>query len=113
MKTFYTRYNVKPAPSNGHAATIAGAAAHFWVRDKSPERAEQRANHYIDKYNWLLIDQEQRAAPTTEELHHGKPLGLLYYRKAQEFGIAVHFLGWPIEEGAPDTMLVMPLSPDD
>jgi hypothetical protein len=105
MKTFYLQYKVTPQPSHEQFGLVAGADAAFWIVEKTPARAEQKAKHYLDRHHWNLSETVQAPVETTPEQYFHQDtqtsepvlqqdVGFAHYLKAQEFGIASFFMAW-------------------
>jgi len=97
METYYLEFKVKPFESNPLNEGLAGALAFVWVVEKTPERAQQRAEHYLSEYQWEILSMEQSAIVTNAEHFAQRDIGLQNYNKAQKYGIAVVFSAWEKE----------------
>ncbi|MFC1886557.1 hypothetical protein ACFLZM_05825 [Thermodesulfobacteriota bacterium] len=95
MNTYFLTFIAAPSEDNEDYGKIKGVYAHFWVLDKSPENAQIRAHHYLRQYNWTVQGLEQAPVETLPEHFADRETGLANYHKAQQWGIAVSFAGWP------------------
>lgn len=98
MDTYYLKFKVIPSPRNSMHEKLAGAYAECWVRERTPDRAQSRAEHYLIEYGWEIRSVELKPIGIVAErlLPKGR-LGEINYRKAQRYGIAVHLSGWPLK----------------
>jgi len=94
MGIYYLSYKVVPSKGNEHAETVASANAHIWVLDSDIDNVVHRAERYLSEYMWNVTSVREAPRLVTESDFATKDLGLLNYRKAQKYGIAVFFSGW-------------------
>lgn len=91
MATFYLTLRVAPTPNNPHVNDVEGALVLCWVCDDTPQSALAKANFYVRRYNWDIVEVEVPPTETTQDDFTGKDLGLEQYKHAQENGIAMVF----------------------
>lgn len=94
MATFYLTLRVAPTPNNPHLNDVEGALASCWVCCDTPQSALAKANFYVRRYDWDIVEVENPPTETTQDDFTGKDIGLEQYKHAQEHGIAMVFSAW-------------------
>lgn len=92
--TYFLTFRVLPTEENEQYDMIEAALVHCWVVEDSPEDAISKASFYVAKYDWIIKEIESYPTETIREDFIEKDIGLQYYNKAQEDGIAIVFLAW-------------------
>jgi len=93
-KTYFLIFRAIPAEDNEHYGLVKGALAHFWIVDTQPASALFRAENYLAKYKWEIVELEQDVVETKAEHFVERDIGLEHYNEAQVHGISVAFASW-------------------
>ena len=94
MKIFFVEFKVVPTHANEHFDLVEGAIAHCWIKDNSQQSAYARAEFYISKEDWDIVNVEEYPIEVSKKHFIGKDLGEQQFCKAQEEGIAIIYAGW-------------------
>jgi hypothetical protein len=112
MSVYYLIIRAKPTACNPDVDKLEIGMARFWVQDKSPEDAIDRAKHYLTRYDWTF---ESLAQKPIETVANDYPQSedipdVINFRKAQSFKVALHLVAWA-KPGVmePGTIEVRPL----
>ncbi|MGD0231668.1 MAG: hypothetical protein ABSC19_15170 [Syntrophorhabdales bacterium] len=114
MRVYYLILRAAPTADNPDVDALERGMARFWVRDKSPESAIDRAKHYLSSYEWTF--ESVLHEPIETSLRDYPPLGyppdpdLMNFQKAQRSGVALHLVALA-RPGVlePDTVVVRQL----
>ena len=88
MKTYFIVFRVKPTEDNEQYQIVEGALAHFFVVEDNPQCAYAQAEFYLKKYDWIIEDLDTFPVEVTGKKFEDNELGIEYYQKAQNEGIA-------------------------
>jgi hypothetical protein len=94
MKTYFMVFRVKPTEDNEQYQLVEGALAHFWVVEDDPQCAYAQAEFYLKKYDWIIEDLDTFPVEVAKKEFEGKDLGIEYFQKAQNEGIAFVLAAW-------------------
>lgn len=94
MKTFHLSFEVAPTPNNEQYQLVKGATVHCWVVERDPQTAYAQAAFFVSKYDWKIERNDTLPVEVKEENFLERDLGLEQYRKAQEEGISIAYVGW-------------------
>lgn len=112
MSVYYLIIKAKPTACNADVDKLEIGMARFWVQDKSPEDAIDRAKHYLSRYEWTFESLAQKPIETVagDYPQSDDTPDVMNFRKAQSFKVALHLVAWA-KPGVmePGTMEVRPL----
>lgn len=94
MKTYYLSLKASPEKGNNNYGKIAGAYISFWIVDNSPAAAHKRAEAYLFRECWKILNLEKDVVEISEEQYLESDILLGNYRLAQERGMAIIFDVW-------------------
>lgn len=94
MKTYFLCYKVLPLPGCEQEGIAKGAYASFWIVDRSPKLAQERAENHLRENRWQIHQTVEPATPTTHEQQIRGEIGETHYLQAQREGFSVAWLGW-------------------
>lgn len=94
MKIFYSQFSVKPTRENEKYDLVEGALAHCLIKEVNPQSARAKAEFYVSKSDWQIIEVENHPIEVNESHFSGKDLGIEHYLKAQSEGISIVYVGW-------------------
>lgn len=94
MHTYFLKLKVIPTKANEHYENVEGALAHCWIFEDNPESAYFKAKFQITKDDWEIKGMEEYPVETTRNDFIKRELGLQYYDKALQDGIAIVYLAW-------------------
>ena len=94
MDIYFLTLHVEPAPENEVFDTCKAADAHFWVAEKSGDKALAKAKFHLKSHKWQFKAVEQKPIVTTTEHFADQDRGLAKHQEAQRHGIALAIQGW-------------------
>lgn len=94
MKIFFSQYKVKPTRENEKYDLVEGALAHCWIKEVYPQSAHAKAEFFVLKGDWQIIEVQNHPVEVNESDFIGKDLGTEHYLKAKSEGISIVYAGW-------------------
>ncbi len=94
MKIFYSQFKVKPTRENEKYDLVEGALAHCWIKEVNPQSAHAKAEFFVLKGDWQIIEVQNHPIEVNESNFTGKDLGIEHYLKAISEGISIAYVGW-------------------
>lgn len=92
---FY-QFQVKPTVKNSQVAELAGAIATVMVFAESEEVGRARSSRYIARHHWEIVEMKRVLRMCPKQLANLQIHFRRLYQRAEQFGIAAQFDGWPI-----------------
>ena len=72
MKIFFVEFKVVPTHANEYFDLVEGAIAHCWIKDNSQQSAYARAEFYISKEDWDIVNVEEYPIEVSKKHFIGK-----------------------------------------
>lgn len=94
MKIFYSQFKVIPTRENEKYDLVEGALANCWIKENNPQSAYAKAEFFVLKGDWQIIEVENHPVEVNESDFIGKDLGIEHYLEAKTEGISIAYVGW-------------------
>jgi hypothetical protein len=91
---FY-QFHVKPTAQNSQFESLAGAIATVMVFAETEEIGRARSSRHIAIQNWEIVEIKRVLRMCPKQIAHLQTHFRTLYLKAEQFGIAAQFDGWP------------------
>ncbi len=94
MKIFYSQFKVEPKAENEQYDIVAGAVAHCWIKETNPKNAHLKAEFFVSKNDWGIVEVENYPIEVNESHFAEKSMGKENYLNAKSNGISIFYVGW-------------------
>jgi hypothetical protein len=89
-KIYFLSFQSIPLKANSGLSQAPYGLARLWVKAEAPNEARVYAESYLVEYGLQPKHLEQPPRETTSDDYRRKPVDLANFRKAEDFGIALH-----------------------
>lgn len=94
MKIFFSQYKVEPTRENEKYDLVEGALTHCWIKADNPQSAHAKAEFFVLKEDWKIIEIQNHPFEVNESDFRGKDLGIKHYLEAESEGLSIAYAGW-------------------
>jgi len=91
----FCQFHVKPTAQNSLVEELAGAIATVMVFADTEEIGRARSSRYIARQHWEIVEVKRVLRMCPKQIANLQKNFHVLYQKAEQFGIAAQFDGWP------------------